>query len=236
MRSHFRHFRHPEHARLVAACGLLMALAACKSDNNSAPLVATTIEVGASAQAQTGTVGLPLTQPIVVTVLDQDGNPVANATVTWQVTAGGGTVSSSSSITGSTGNASEIWTLGTVAGPDSLALSVSNGVSTTVGATAVAGPVNAIAKVSGDGQTIGAGTTSLPLIVVVTDVYGNGVPNATVSWSVQGGGTLNPVSTTTDSRGQSQVTLTSDPTPATYMVTASVIGASNPVTFTLTAN
>ena len=46
-----------------------------------------------SGDAQTGTAGQALAQPLVVLVRDAASAPVAGVTVTWQVTAGGGTLS-----------------------------------------------------------------------------------------------------------------------------------------------
>jgi adhesin/invasin len=208
---------------------------ACSSDNNnSAPLVATSISVVSTDTGQIGTVGTALALPITVSVTDQDGNPIANATVTWAVTSGLGSVSATTSQTGSTGQATVAWTLGNLAGIDSLQATLASGATVKVGATAIAGPVAALVKVGGDGQTVASGTTSLPFVVAATDMFGNPVVNATVAWAVQGGGSLSASSTTTGANGQSQVSLTLASTPTTYTITAMV--GTQLVTFTLTGD
>jgi Big-like domain-containing protein len=65
-----------------------------------------------SPLSQPGRIGRPVPEAPVVLVLDQFGNPVGGAGVDWEVTAGGGTVSSPSTATGGDGKASVTWTLG----------------------------------------------------------------------------------------------------------------------------
>ncbi|HTR79159.1 MAG TPA: Ig-like domain-containing protein [Gemmatimonadaceae bacterium] len=207
------------HRPWLALAVLVAAATACSSDQNTGPLVATSITASAGA-SQSGTVATALAAAVEVTVTDQDGNAVSNATVSWLVTAGGGTVASAASQTDARGKATVIWTLGTVAGVDSLQASIASGASVKIGAIATAGPMTGLVKVSGDAQSILAGTTSAPLVVRAVDIFGNGVANITVTWSVQGGGTLSSTSTSTDTNGQSSVTLLTGAAPATYTVTA----------------
>ncbi|MBA2626792.1 MAG: Ig-like domain-containing protein [Gemmatimonadales bacterium] len=65
---------------------------------------------------QTGPVGTALAQPLRVSVLNALDQPVSGVTVQWAVTAGGGTVSTASSVSDAAGTASVILTLGTTAG------------------------------------------------------------------------------------------------------------------------
>jgi hypothetical protein len=60
----------------------------------------------------------------VVRVTDASGNPVAGATVQWQVRSGGGSVTPGSSSTDGSGQTSARWTLGPEAGPQTLEASV----------------------------------------------------------------------------------------------------------------
>ena len=53
-----------------------------------------------------------LDDPLVVAVVDRYGNPVSGATVLWNVTSGGGSLSAEETTTDSAGSASVIWTLG----------------------------------------------------------------------------------------------------------------------------
>lgn len=65
-----------------------------------------------SPVSQPGRVGQPTPEGPVVMVVDRFGNPVGGAGVDWDVTAGGGSVSSAQTSTGPDGNAAVTWTLG----------------------------------------------------------------------------------------------------------------------------
>jgi hypothetical protein len=62
--------------------------------------------------SQPGRIGQPTPEDPTVLVLDRFGNPVGGAEVDWEVTAGGGTVSSPQTATGTDGTATVTWTLG----------------------------------------------------------------------------------------------------------------------------
>src|SRR5215510_1643413 len=61
---------------------------------------------------QSWTVGTLLPAPLQVKVTDEDGQPFSGATVTWSVTAGGGSVQFASSTSQADGTASTLWSLG----------------------------------------------------------------------------------------------------------------------------
>ena len=73
---------------------------------------------------QTGLVGQTLAEPLVVLVIDANGDPVGNVTVNWSAQ-GGGTVSAASVTTGADGRASVQRTLGATAGQQTTTASVS---------------------------------------------------------------------------------------------------------------
>jgi adhesin/invasin len=218
---------------LVAVTGALFT-GACSDSGNTEPLVATNIVVAAGSDAQTGVVGQALAAPISVTITDQNGAPIANAVVGWTVSTADGTVSTPTSQTDASGNASVTWTLGTTAGLDSLVVQLPGGASTTITATAAAGGLSQLSVVSGDGQAVTAGSTTSPLVVKALDKFGNRVASASIAWSVTGGGSLSASTSVTDATGQTQVTLTTDPAPTSYAVTATSGGAS--VTFSVIGN
>ncbi|MCX5762290.1 MAG: Ig-like domain-containing protein, partial [Gemmatimonadetes bacterium] len=56
-----------------------------------------------SGQAQTGTAGATLAQPLVVLVTDSLGNPIAGRSITWAVGSGGGSVDSTTTVTNAAG-------------------------------------------------------------------------------------------------------------------------------------
>lgn len=92
-----------------------------------------------SGNGQTGEVGTVLPDPLVVELRDAQGNPSAGFSVSWTVTAGGGTVSSTSTITNSQGQAQVSWTLGPAGGGNSVKASVTGVGSVTFSATATGG-------------------------------------------------------------------------------------------------
>jgi hypothetical protein len=61
---------------------------------------------------QPGNRGEPLPEPLVVMTVDRFGNPVAGAEVRWETSSGNGSLSAETTLTGSDGMTSVIWTLG----------------------------------------------------------------------------------------------------------------------------
>ena len=118
-------------------------------------------------------------------VLTKAGEAVANGTVTWKVTLGGGTVSSETSTTDATGTAAVLWTLGDSAGFNTLSATAFDA-STAYIAEGTAGAPSALVRVSADSMRVVAGA-SLPISVRVTDHLGNGAGGASVQWSTTGG-------------------------------------------------
>ncbi len=217
-----------------AAATVTLASAACSdSSQNAVAPVGASVSVNSGSNGQTGTAGQPLPQVISVEVLDQDGKPVPSVVVSWNIASGGGTVDSTTSTTDASGNASVQWTLGTKAGADSLLASIAVGATTMISATANAGNAAAVTLVSGDAQSIVSGSASQPLVVKVTDQFGNVVAGSVINWTVAGGGTLSGTSSTTDANGLAQIGLTTDASPAVYTVTATG-AAGTPVSFTVT--
>jgi len=61
---------------------------------------------------QSGTRRDPLPEPLAVLTVDRFGNPVAGAEVKWEASSGNGDLSAETTVTGSDGTTSVIWTLG----------------------------------------------------------------------------------------------------------------------------
>jgi hypothetical protein len=125
----------------IATLALALMIGACSSDSSTAAVAAATpaqVTVVTGSNAMTGTVGAVL-PPVQVEVQDASSAPISGQTVTWTVISGGGVVNATSSTTDSNGIASVVWTLGPVAGTDSLLAAV-NGTSlnTTITANAIA--------------------------------------------------------------------------------------------------
>jgi hypothetical protein len=134
---------------------------------------------------QTAAVGTQLPQALAVQVTDSLGNPVANATVSFSVTAGGGNVTPLSAFTDASGNASTRWTIGTsTAAQQRVTASSSPATAAIFSATPTAGPPKTVVKQAGDNQTVGTGSAVvIKPSVFVNDQYGNHVPNATVTYA-----------------------------------------------------
>ena len=209
---------------------------------SDAPATATTL-VLVAGNGQTGTVNEALSQLLVVQVQDGSGNPFAGTTVAWNVTAGGGSVSSTASTTDAQGNASVMWTLGPTVGTNqveatSAGLAGSPLVFTATG-TVVPPQGITLALASGDGQsgTVAQALTD-QLVVVATDQAGNPVPDITVTWSItSGNGGLSAATVTTDAQGLAAVswTLGTAAGANTNLVQAMLGGAGAPVVFAATA-
>lgn len=204
--------------------------------NHTATAGSATGVVIVSGNGQTAPAGTTLPQDLVVQVVDQDGNPVVGAAVTWVVTAGGGTLDPTTGTTDATGQAATQWTLGPSVGTNTAQAIVSGVGEGVFTATAAAGPPSTIRIVSGDGQTGEAGS-ALPaqLVVQVLDGAGNPVGGAMVAWSVQsGGGSVSPASGPTDTEGRAATAWTLGPSAGTQRVQASSSGAGS-VRFEATA-
>ena len=203
----------------IATTALVLIAAACGGSNDTAPLTAATLEAVPGSNAQVGTVGQALAAPIAVQVLAANGSPVAGVLVTWAIQSGGGSTSVATTKTDADGTATVAWTLGTIAGTDSLIASVDGATAIALFATANAGPAVALVKVSGDQQTVAAGSASQPLVVKAVDAYGNAVAGVTVAWIPENGGVLGAQTSVTGSDGTTQDALTAD-TATTYLVMA----------------
>lgn len=223
-------------ARLIASALVLAAgvLAGCK--DNTSP--STSIPVAAAvrpavADTQAGTVGTLLVPLLAVRVVDANGNPVPGASVTFTVSSDA-SVSPATAISDDSGLAKTAVTLGTVAGQIVVTATDSSIAPITFVLTATPDTAAILAKVSGDSQSTGAGTPApVPLVVQLTDAYGNPIHGLTVSWTTSGAGTLGSATSVTDATGHAQTTFTLDPAAGVQTVTATV-GSLAPVTFTET--
>jgi hypothetical protein len=191
---------------------------------------------GISGDNQSGPVGTALPAPLVAKVTDGFGNPVSGVTIAW-ATAGGGTLSATSTQTGEDGQTSVQLTLGPTAGTQTVTASAEGlaGSPLTFTETATSGTASGVTIVSGDGQTGAAGAPLTAMLVVkVADASGNPVNGATVTWTVTGGGGVaNPATGPTDANGQAATTWTLGPIPGTNTLQASVAGVGT-ATFTAT--
>ena len=188
-----------------------------------------------SGDKQEGPAGAALSAPLVVVVRDQINNPFEGAQVTFTVTAGGGTLSTTTDTTDANGRAAATLTLGSLPGANTVSVRVAKLKPVAFIATGQAIP-QSLTKLSGDEQQAAPGASlPEPLVVSVLDQTGAAFAGATVTFAVTAGeGTLSATTATTDENGRAASTLTLGSQPGASTVTVSVAGL-DPVTFTATA-
>ena len=199
--------------RLIALAAALLS-AACSTGD---PVASTTGPAGqtgpgspdttlqrVSGDSQTATMGASLANPLVVTVADANGHPLAGVSVTWQVGTGSGTIASVTP-TDASGHATAHWTLDNTFMGDSLSASVAGHVVTFVAFGNGSGDLGARRFFPADnpwntdvsGQSVDANSDTLiahcgagsPLHPDFGTVYGgapNGIPYVVVHGSQPG--------------------------------------------------
>jgi adhesin/invasin len=194
--------------------------------------------VAVSQTAQAAPVATNVADPPSVVVRDAQGIPVPGVVVTFSVTAGGGSVVGSPGTTDGSGIATlSSWKLGTVVGPNTVTATATGLPSVTFNATGTAGAAASVVAVAGNNQTALQGSSVLtPPTVRVTDLSGNPVIGATVTFAVVlGGGSAAGLSQLTNTQGQAAVGNWTLGSGAPNTLTAAVAGSGitgNPVTFT----
>jgi PKD repeat protein len=225
--------------------GVALAYAGCGGGDLTLPSegepATITIEHGDGQQAR---VGAQLTDSLVAKVTDTQSRPVAGATVNFAFddASSGASASPTQAVTDADGLAWSKLTLGSHVGSAGghASVPVPEGqvpVTAPFTATALPSDANGIAAVSGQDQSGAVGTElSQPLVVQVTDGFGNPIKDVAVSWTTEGGGSLSESSTTTGEDGKTSVTWTLGATAGTQTALASAGQlAGSPVTFNATA-
>jgi hypothetical protein len=218
--------------------------AACGGDNLTLPSEGQPAHIAIQGSGQQGEVGSTLDQQLVALVTDTQDRPVEGATVEFVLTddLGGGLVDPASGKTDAAGKVTATIKLGPQAGEmtGTARVPVDQGaapIEAPFTARAVGSGATTLAPVSGDIQSGAVNTTlTAPLVVKVTDSFGNGVSGFTVEWSAEGQGTVSDASTQTDINGETSVTRTLGPNAGQQTTVATAEGLSgSPVTFTHTA-
>jgi hypothetical protein len=215
----------------------LALLAACGGDGLVLPEQGQPAAIAVVRGAgQQGHVGGALPDSVVVRVTDATGRPVAALRIAFKVASGGSgaIVAPDTATTDGDGRAGARWTLGASAGPQAVtAVVVGAGLSTQVGATAVASAATTLAAVAGNNQAALPGH-DLPdsLVVLASDGFGNPVPGVVVAWAATGGGTVSPTSVATGPDGRAAAHRVLGPAFGVYGTTASAPGlAGSPIVF-----
>ncbi|HEY7612070.1 MAG TPA: Ig-like domain-containing protein [Gemmatimonadales bacterium] len=193
------------------------------------PGPATSIQVS-SGDRQTGSAAQRLPQSVVIRALDPAGNPVAGAEL--RLLPAAGHLADSSLTTDSSGSARVGWTLGKTAGLQRLVVRLRGDTAETE-VTAVARPGKAAKVVFVNPPESGSAGRPLPkpVLVQVTDAYGNPLGGQTVTFKAASGG-VTPSRGLTDADGRTSVRWTLGPKSKRPELAAAVAGTK--VTRTLT--
>ena len=161
--------------------------------------------VAASGDNQRAAAGSDLPKALVFRVADANGSGVADVTLT--LAPSGGTLSDTALTTDSLGVARTRWTMGHFAGDYSLAVHV-EGIKKLLKVVARATPATpanlAFDDVPGEKRSRDTAKTKR-LFALVTDIYGNPVPDARVNFSVKSG-IVTPSRAVSDAKGRAALT------------------------------
>ena len=103
---------------------------------------------------QEGTAGEQLAEPLVVSVLDEEGAAISGVDVSFAVTAGGGTLSTAMATTNANGRAATTLTLGSDAGTNTVTATVEELASVTFTATGQEGPLASLFDAFNSGKRV----------------------------------------------------------------------------------
>ena len=194
-----------------------------------------------SGGGQAQTIETAFADPLVVSLVDAHGNPIAGATVTFSAPATG----ASATITGGTttdgdGQLEVTAIAGQVAGAYQVSATVAGvGTPATFALTNRPGAPAALTAAAGSTPQAAQVLTAFaqPLVVTVVDARSNPVPGVTVRFARPESApraTLSAAEAITGASGTAQVTATAEGAPGSYAITASVGGVTPTVSFALT--
>lgn len=225
----------------VLGVGLLTTVSFSNVHLEENPVNPTTDGVIASGGTPQGTpVNTEFPEPLVVRVVDQVGDPISGVEVSFTAPDSGAsaTLSAPTATTDANGEASITATANTVAGSYTVAASVVGvALPASFNLTNEAGPAAAI-EIAGGGEQSAVINTPFasPLVVSVTDDFGNPVANEDVDFAVPAAGASASLSgiLTTDDSGMASVVATANAVTGSYLVAASVAGVAPVAEFHLT--
>jgi hypothetical protein len=172
---------------LPAALVALLAVQACSDSRTSGPLaLALSPADGLAPSAVVGSVVAPS-----VVMVDDRERPQGGAQITFEVTSGGGALASANVMTDANGRATGQWTLGTVAGTNTVVARGGSGTPVTFHVTGVADAASSMQAVSTVSEVAAAGgRVGGTAAVRVTDRYGNAVAGVAVEFLASAGGSV----------------------------------------------
>jgi hypothetical protein len=186
-----------------------------------------------SGDRQLGTVGAPLKLPIVLRTVDRYGNAVPKEVVRLEPAAG--RLADSSTTTDSTGLTKVLWTLGRPAGLQRMMVRLAGDtVETEVTALARPGKPAKLAFVSPPETAKPGRPLPKPLVVQVTDAYGNPLGGQTIVFKPSSG-SVTPARGLTDADGRTTVRWTPGPKSKKPALAGTVVGSDVSRTLVLSA-
>jgi hypothetical protein len=210
--------------RLRAQVGVASGLGIPPVTINAAALAGAAAALSVSAgDGQHAAAGSELPKPIVLKVVDENGSAVGGAALT--LAPSGGLVADSALSTDSLGYARTRWTMGHSAGDYALAVHV-DGVKKLLKVSARATPAAPANLAFDDAPREKRSRESAKqkkLFAVVTDEYGNPVPDARVTFKVKSG-TVTPARVVSDAKGRAALTWKVGSTPGEQTLTGVVRG------------
>jgi hypothetical protein len=208
-------------AGLVTAVGNGSATITANVDGATATATVTVAQVpvapvAVSGNGQIGQVLATLAQPVIARAVDRLGTPIPNATITFTIISGGGSLDAAGTVTtkdvqaGGNGEGQTLWRLGGSATATPRLTATVAGQSTLFTATATGGTptqMRVAPGVAGDGQRAKFGTAvEVPPAVQLLDSLGNPVAGRTVTFAVAtGGGSVTGASAVTNASGVAAV-------------------------------
>ncbi len=163
--------------KLIGALSLVtLALAACSDSTEPSlgPPAKLLIQAGGGAP-QTGVIDLAVPTAPTVLVTDARNRPVPGVAVTFAISSGGGTLSSTTQTTSSSGVVSVVWTLGNTFGTKTLTATVAGLPPVTFSAMAIAPDAGVLAfnLVDPAGDTLPQTETNLPKAIDLLSLRGD---------------------------------------------------------------
>jgi hypothetical protein len=240
------------HCRPVSPLSLLAGLVALGCGGSDLVLPSdggpANVEI-VQGDGQAGRAGSPLADSLVVRLADQAGTGVPGRTVSWIVSAGGGSATPGAVTTDAEGLASAQWTLGQSPGPNTLNAFVSGVGQVTFTAMASGGgggggggsgggDASTLELIEGNNQSAPAGKrVPIQPAVRVIDAMGEPVAGYDVTFAVTGGGgTVEHAVETTNGDGIARTDWTLGPSPGTNTLEAQAGSLQgSPVVFTAEA-
>jgi hypothetical protein len=216
---------------------VLLALAGCGGDDLLLPSSGQPAHIEVvSGNGQTGTVGQPLGDPLVVLVTDRENRPVLGNEVVFVAPAGAELSPNDTVLTDSDGKATVRYTLATVSGEQVIEARAKPAVPTTALATtfsqiAESEVATELIMAGGDGQTAEVRTALRDsLAVKAVDRFGNGVAGVEVIWGAAEGA-VSPATAVTGADGRAATQRLLGQRPGVYPTTATAELQGSPVTF-----